>query len=207
MDNGIKYSSLDLDNIKYFVLDYVQSESGAQYINTGFVPTKTTKVDCTFQYTSTTTAYGTKDTALFGTGISGQANTLLYFANTTNGFQFSFGSENSLYKTFDLNKHTVSFAQTVYFDDVLLGTLNVSSYTNANNLWLFRSSQTNMVSGASAKIYNAQIYDNQTLVRDFIPAIQRSDSSFGLYDKVNDKFYANAGTGTFGIGNIIGIIK
>lgn len=39
-----------------------------------------------------------------------------------------------------------------------------------------------------------KIEDGGVLVRDFVPA--KKDGSCGLYDRVNDKFYANAGTGT-----------
>ena len=46
------------------------------------------------------------------------------------------------------------------------------------------------------KLYSCQIYDNGTLVRDFIAA-KLSDGTVGLYDTVNSQFYSNAGTGTF----------
>lgn len=39
-----------------------------------------------------------------------------------------------------------------------------------------------------------KIEDGGQLVRDFVPA--KKDGACGLYDRVNDKFYANAGTGT-----------
>lgn len=41
------------------------------------------------------------------------------------------------------------------------------------------------------------------LVRDLIPAMRKSDSEVGLYDLVNDVFYTNAGSGTFGYGTIV----
>ena len=48
----------------------------------------------------------------------------------------------------------------------------------------------------SAKLYSCQIYDGDTLVRDFIP-IKTTTNIYGLWDKVNRIFYSNAGTGTF----------
>ena len=44
------------------------------------------------------------------------------------------------------------------------------------------------------------MYDNGTLVRDFIPlkSIESGKSNvICLFDKVNHKFYYNAGSGTF----------
>lgn len=47
------------------------------------------------------------------------------------------------------------------------------------------------------KLYNCMIYDNDVLVRNFIPAKRNSDGVVGMYDTVNGVFYTNAGTGSF----------
>jgi hypothetical protein len=47
------------------------------------------------------------------------------------------------------------------------------------------------------RLYSCKIYDNETLIRDYVPARSNSDNVLGLYDLVNDVFYTNAGTGTF----------
>ena len=47
------------------------------------------------------------------------------------------------------------------------------------------------------KLYLCEIYDNGTLIRDFVPCYRKADNAIGLYDTVNDVFYTNAGTGTF----------
>lgn len=39
-----------------------------------------------------------------------------------------------------------------------------------------------------------------TAIRDFVPCYRKSDSVVGLYDLVEGKFYTNAGTGTFSMG-------
>ena len=54
------------------------------------------------------------------------------------------------------------------------------------------------------KIYRQKAYQNGILVGDFIPAIRNSDSAIGMLDIVSGTFYENAGTGTFGAGDIIG---
>lgn len=53
------------------------------------------------------------------------------------------------------------------------------------------------------KLYGMKIYDNGVLVRDFIPCYRKSDSEAGLYDKANNVFYMNQGTGSFIVGNKI----
>ena len=51
------------------------------------------------------------------------------------------------------------------------------------------------------RLYYFQIYDNNVLVRDFVPCINASGEA-GLYDKVDNVFYGNTGTGEFITENI-----
>ena len=72
------------------------------------------------------------------------------------------------------------------------GSVNTTEFTRSNNLHLFRS-DTNDTDGAY--VYYLKVYDNDTLVRDFVPALN-SDNKAGLYDKVTKQFYLPSGTGT-----------
>lgn len=45
-----------------------------------------------------------------------------------------------------------------------------------------------------AKIYNYRIYDNDILVRNFIPCYRKSDDKPGLYDLASNTFFTNANT-------------
>lgn len=47
------------------------------------------------------------------------------------------------------------------------------------------------------KLYGCKLYNNWTLVRDFIPCYRKSDSVIWLYDRVNNSFYTNSWTWTF----------
>ena len=51
------------------------------------------------------------------------------------------------------------------------------------------------------KLYYCKIWDNGSLVRNFIPC-KNTSGTLGLYDAVNNVFYTNAGTGTFTAGPI-----
>lgn len=67
----------------------------------------------------------------------------------------------------------------------------VAAFSHTNTVCVFGNSNF-----SKGKIYYCQIYDNGTLVRDFIPCINPS-GEVGLYDLVGKKFYGNAGTGAF----------
>ena len=56
-------------------------------------------------------------------------------------------------------------------------------------------------------IYSWKFYQDDVLVRDFIPCYRKSDGEIGMYDLVTKTFYTNAGTGTItvtGIGDYAG---
>ena len=48
----------------------------------------------------------------------------------------------------------------------------------------------------SLRIYSCKIYDNDNLIRDFVPC-KTLTGTVGLYDIVNQAFYTNVGTGSF----------
>ena len=55
----------------------------------------------------------------------------------------------------------------------------------------------------SGQIYYAKFYNGSTLIRDFIPVLDKNGTPC-MFDKVEHKFYYNAGTGDFIAGPIIG---
>lgn len=184
----------------YKQLDFIGS-TGTQIIDTNYISSKNTKIECDFQYNSTESSYGTSDTALFGTGVSGDVNATLTFNVASSNFM---GAVHYNYQVncgaVDLLRHKLLFndESKMYLDDVYKGIASsYESYSNSRNLYLFRNNQSNLISGAKAKIFTCKIYDNGTLVRDFIPVIRVDDKELGLYDLVNDVFYTNKGTGKF----------
>lgn len=71
--------------------------------------------------------------------------------------------------------------------------------TNNGNICIFNRSMINVVSrNIGLKIYDFQIYDHGTLVRDYIPV--RVGTAGYLYDRVSGELFGNAGTGSFILG-------
>ena len=74
-------------------------------------------------------------------------------------------------------------------------------YSGDTNMFMFARNQSSTYN-MSGRIYYLKIYDNDVLVRDFIPVLD----SVGIpcmFDKVEGKFYYNAGTGDFIAGPVI----
>lgn len=94
--------------------------------------------------------------------------------------------------------------ETIYFNDVLKLTKDwTSAYSGTNvKLGIFKLGETNNIWYNSSaqqigKLYYYKLYDNGTLIRDFVPVKRISDNVYGLWDKVNEVLYENAGTGAF----------
>jgi len=69
--------------------------------------------------------------------------------------------------------------------------------TGSYSLCLFASNIQGTASNlASMRLYSCKLYDSGILIRDFIPA-KTQTGDIGLYDKLNDRFYFNKGTGIF----------
>ena len=181
----------------YTELHYIQS-SGTQYIDTGFKPSgNALRVVIRFRYTSdysNLSLFGNHTSTPYSMTVYGSRPTF-WVGNTGNiscGLQTSQGVEYTLDATADNGTITALWNDVEY-----TSTYSGNLYTE-QNMFIFggNSNGTLAESGSGYRLYAFQIYDNGTLVRDFIPA-KNNEGTIGLYDLVNDVFYTNAGTGTF----------
>ena len=178
----------------YKQLEYIQS-TGTQYIDTLFNPTQNTQLvlDAAFLGSA-------------GTNVAGVRNNSI---DTTNRFGIiSFGSASKLgaffrdssiqVVTFDNNRHLYDLSKDgLVFDGTSYGGANTGSFACTYSLTLFAwNNGADGVTCNLCKVYSCQIYDNGTLVRDFVPC-QTAGGEIGLWDDVNSVFYGNVGTGTF----------
>lgn len=182
-------------------IEYIES-SGTQCIDTGFTPNQDTRLVMDAQLLSTS-----KDAFLFGSIIElySRAFGLMYdSANDKftsmyagSGYDFAFDSMTDRF-LIDMNKNTVSI------NDQSGSHPSGAVFTSECTLALF-ANDISEAQGlfATMKLYSCQIYDNGTLVRDFVPCVTAS-GVVGLFDKVNKAFYKNAGTGTFTAGASVG---
>lgn len=178
----------------YTQVEYIES-SGTQYINTGFKANQNTRVKMKFTYKSGDVVFGAYDAggsnAYALQAVSGKWYTYHGNSNATSSIAVTAGNTYEV----DMNKNTT------YIDGALARTANVNTFAGSYPILL--SCLYNGTSGAgvytSLRIYYCQIYDNGTLVRDYVPC-KNSSGTVGLYDIKNGKFYTNAGSGTFTAG-------
>lgn len=187
-------------------LKYIKPNS-TQYINTQFIPTGNTRVIFTFEptvadnqalYTGGRTAVSETDAKTFSAFYISKAIRRDYYgASKTTTTTYDVNTK----ITVDANKNTTLINGSPALTDFTLKTSKTSImpiilFIAANQTSSTSAIQTSS-SGAQYKFYSCKIYDNGTLVRDFVPVKRISDNVYGLWDKVNEVLYENAGTGAF----------
>jgi len=191
---GYTFTGWKLGN--YIPIEYLES-TGTQYIDTGFTPTTQTKVYIKYLIKNFNSSsgyiaiYGSKDTGNKG-----------IFVNWAEHWYV-----NNVYQQINLPVET-----NVNYEDTLYGTTwvhNAISYTvspvaaNSLNIFLFARNANNTPERiGSLQIFICKIYDNNTLVRDFIPVLDENNVPC-MFDMVEGKFYYNAGTGQFIAGPLL----
>ena len=184
------------------IIEYLESD-GTQYIDTGIYPDQNTKVE----FVATPTE-ADLTAAWFGGRSSYGSNSFVFWQSSNNqmrsdydtGFDFLSGltlSSGTQY-TVVMDKGSVKVNNTQYLSR---STGNFKSPTSM--VFFATKSQSDSSMDASTgvdnrkaklKFYSAKIYDNGTLVRDFIPVIDHASIPC-LYDKVTDTLYYNLNSG------------
>ena len=179
----------------YTELEYIRS-TGTQFFDSG-VSVKSTSGFCVeFALLSASGTHG----IIGGFTYGGYNNN---FAAYEGKWYAQYGNNQThIFGTTDTNRHIVSQNVTtgaVIFDGETVAS-GLTFYDNtARTFRLFcyngGDSYPNFWPGTFS-LYSCQIYDNGTLVRDYVPCLNPSNE-VGLYDIVNGVFYGNAGSGEF----------
>ena len=195
----------------YRELDYLKS-SGTQYIDTLWHP-QSNNLRVKFKVKSNgtpnlTAICGAEDSAVVPRWVFvmyGQnADTTKTFpligdwknggtGFTPEGFTFTDGTTLEIDWTANATSTTVtdSVSGTTYTHT--FGT-TINYQNNTTNMKLFQNGDTQR---SSIDMYYYQIYDNNVLVRDFIPVLDFNNTPC-MYDKVSNTYYYNQGSGDFG---------
>ena len=174
----------------YVPLEYVES-NGLQYINTGINPTSNTRLVIKASSTGPYSLYG-----MTGGGTS------FNMTGNGNGQYFYWGGQAASavtnwygqVHTFEQNRNQC------FVDGNLYHTFTASSWNAPYPIFLFARSGNGALSdiGGQVRIYECQIYDNDVLLRDFIP-VASANGEAGMFDRVQNKFYTSENGNKFPI--------
>ena len=185
----------------YTRVAYIES-SGTQWINTGFVTTENTAIECDF-----TTLNNNDNRAVF---CGDWANYGHLFVLNTNGMNF-FGTSNKLsnfvaYKHFRIQTIPGGSKTVVLYDGdtgAEVGSSNVElTHSDTGEMTLFAASADGS-HPALCRIHAFKLTHAGTVVRDMVPVKRTVDGAIGLYDFSTEAFFANGGSGTFIAGDVM----
>ena len=207
-----KFIDIETD---YIELDYIES-TGTQYIDTGFIPNQDTRViiDCIVNIPNVSMDEhagvicvidsGGKTFGLgYDNGINASEGKCIFSYNTSKKELKDNYESLGTRHVFDINKNKL------LRNGVELCSATSTSFQCNAPLYLSAINRNGVVysyNTTSLALYSCKIYDNDILVRDFVPALH-PDGTAGLYDKVNNKFYMSASDTHFNAGNQKNFIK
>ena len=182
---GINYANLSyglavafkVGGAKYTPVEYITA-TGTQYIDTELIVNKSDSYRM-----------------VLDTDLTSSEN----YAGCNGYMQFQANVGEGTRSTIDITYKNIT--ETITVNGTQKSSQSWSSYSEANvKLGIFKMGDTNNTwfNGApqSGKLYSCKIYKDDVLVRDMIPAKDEVGNA-GLYDKIEGKFYYNAGTGVF----------
>ena len=185
------------------VIEYIEAD-GTQYIDTEIYANQKTSVYIVFQLTNLNKSHqviGTSKYNIQTINTNGGADRQWGTRHGTTTAQHSNRIANSQKVILYKNKNLF------YIDDVLVATLSTKKFSDSQTMYVYGYQNvlnTNSNYG-SGRVFELRIYDDDILVRDYIPVLD-SDGEACLWDKVQDQFYHNLGTGSFTSGQIISSI-
>lgn len=170
------------------LVEYIQS-TGTQYVDSGVKGNQNTRIDVDYEPTVTQGVIAGAD----GGWLSNMFIIGIHFA--------AFATASYNYESVPQGRHVLSLNKGALSLDGTIKTTMNGSFTTPCNITLFTLNRNgSKVEYGSVKLYSTKIFDNDVLIRDFVPCYRKSDNVPGLWDKVDGKFYTNAGSGSFTVG-------
>lgn len=190
----------------YSRVEYIES-TGAEYIDTGYMPTQNTAVICKIGGLSTAQTAQ----AIFGARESNGTNSFNFLVTVEGTYRTDYGSSAvtipnaNFVNPYNVNK---SKNNTTITDGIntYTATNTVTNFSSTRNLYIFacNTGGTATLLCTQAQLYNGTIYEDDILIRYYLSCMN-SSGTVGLYDTVSGAFFANSASQTDGFthGNII----
>lgn len=177
----------------YTEVQYIQSTE-TQYVDTGFKPNQDSRVliKLSTSETGSHTVFGA-DIDWVDNGFALGVGFTHYGKETGTISGLNNGSPHEV----DFNKNIISM------DGSTVLTMGASTFSVPHNLALFANNRAGGIQEKTTMVlYYCRIYDGNTIIRDYIPC-KNAAGAVGLYDLIGQKFYGNAGTGSFTAGSAV----
>ena len=195
------YDFIGWEKLPITRIEYLES-TGTQYIDTGYVIDNSMSFDLKSRCLGTSFVFGSRqDQNTYASGLNydktdnlfgiRMGNAVLY--NSTQwetNKDYEFHISNGDIKINGITVSTANYGTSYYNGNAYLFTVNNNGTQGYGEYSIDR-------------IYNFKMFRNNILIQDLIPVLD-PDGVPCMFDKVEGKFYYNAGTGDFIAGPVIG---
>lgn len=167
----------------YTAVEYLES-NGSQYIDTGVVPTKDTRVDLGYAYV------GDYSSSLTMAGVKGgAANSTRFYPTSLHGKDYYHDRQvcGDTMLTIPYSNDRIELVfndinHKVWINGRLDGTFSSLANSYTRSLYLFALNNNGSVSlNASGRIWHCEIYEGDAQTHAFVPCV-KTDGTTGLYD-------------------------
>ena len=185
----------------YTEREYIESH-GAQFIDTEFAPNQDTRVVATMQCVP-------DGTSNYAFGARRTTTTMRYFfiCSRDNYYQSGYGStplsiseEYNQSGMFEVDKDK----NVVKINGVTVATAEAETFQTPCNMYIFAVNTNGTKNYGKIRVGKFQVYDNVIPVRDYVSVTDASGIA-GMFDRIGNKTYYNAGSGSFTAGAAVEI--
>lgn len=183
---------------EYQEVEYIKSD-GSAYIDIDYTYQINDEIDCEFSKDESTSGIQ----GIFGNGNASPYYGTVLYINASNILTVTIGGKlGQEYFQWKNNPIVLgqNYSASIKGNKLYINGEEVVQVTNTltngtqSDFSLFRRWNT---LGLHGKIYRMSIKRQNQYLYDFVPCYRKSDSVIGMYDKVHNTFYPNAGSGTF----------
>lgn len=189
----------------YREVEYIES-NGIQYIDTGITPNQGTGLKVDYMQVQ---LFDVGERGIAGTRYNDHSQGFCFGYYGTDKARFAqYGSE--LYSRIEWEPGTITYGREVLdtrvyqnlkgeliVDDLIVHSfVDVDSFKGYGNIYLFAINEPT-VRASAMRLYGCEIYQDEILVRQFVPCYRVADAVSGLFDLVEGIFYENDGNGDF----------
>ena len=207
--SGLNASVLEMLPEGYKRLEYIES-AGTQWIDAGLRLNQDSKLEMLISHFNTNgnrKTFGSRSSAtqnnfsVVSGPVGGTMSIVTDFYNYANN-RLAYVIDGDEFLEISISKEKLKI------NDLEKAVTTYGEFETPDNAYLFNCSGTYPAgySPASMRLYYCRIYQNNVLVRNFIPC-KNDSAEVGLYDLFEGKFYGNAGSGSFIAGNEVPTLK
>ncbi|MBE7076569.1 MAG: hypothetical protein E7374_01610 [Clostridiales bacterium] len=178
------------------------SGTGTQYIDTGYCPNSNTKIEVKYlgnNYSSYHAVFGTRQ-SVTSQAFNVDQNGSSWYCNYATAYTAPGGASSTVRQTLAMDNTGFYVDGTRLKDNssYTLGQTVLPLYIMALNEGEAGTPYAKYIN-SGGKFYSVKIWEGENLLFDLIPVVRNSDDEIGFLNTVDNKFYTNAGTGTFKI--------